>query len=191
MSDKKTSTQDVIDAFAKAVGKNPEQFGTQEFENVDGEQSLVIVDNQSGSICLQANGDNGAKRLLDAIAEGRLAFVDPAKQPKSNPPTGREQGPGYGGADVSTTGASVSKDLDGTASQFKTGDEVWADLPRNDNGQVVIDNNNNIVGAKESPLAGRSPEPSNDRPAKVAAKADDTSTTTTSTGTSTTSTTSR
>lgn len=75
----------VLKDLAKAVNKPENQYRFQEFENADGGYSVAIVDNESGSITLQANSGSAGdakKRLEEAVEAGNYVFLDPAIPPK-------------------------------------------------------------------------------------------------------------
>ena len=78
---------DITKAAARLASKPDNQYRLQEFENRDGGYSVALVDNESGSITLQANASDakGAReRLRKAIEEDRnLILVDEAIPPKA------------------------------------------------------------------------------------------------------------
>lgn len=73
---------DITEEAARRAAKPSNQYRVEEFTNQDGEKAAVLIDNESGSITLQANGGNPREKLQKAVEEGNLVFLDPAVPPE-------------------------------------------------------------------------------------------------------------
>jgi hypothetical protein len=159
MANQDTSAKDLLELVALPQGKQPSEFGLQSFENKDGGYSVAIVNLVTSSLVLQANGLNEQEcynKLADALEAGPVTHVDPAVAPVDNPPAGSEVGPGWGAADTKVPhGTDVPAFT--AAPGVMTNDEVIANLPKNDNGQVVINENGEVEGLE----ADNQPAPGN------------------------------
>lgn len=155
---KSFSAGDVLQAWAEQLGKLPTEFGLQSFENKDGEFSVVLVNLQTKSLVAQANGAD-EQACLDRLGNNvAVTHLDEFVAPKeggdiSNSATAI----GYGTVDTKTHSDVKDIPAQENVETVKTNQDVIDNFPKNDNGQVVI----NEDGAIEGLPADQQPQPAN------------------------------
>lgn len=152
MADTKNhSAKDVLELWATGTGKQPTDFGYQSFKNVKGTYSVALVNIPSDSLVVQANADDEQacfNKLFEASEAGIVTHVDEYCEPENNPTTGREVAPGYGAAVTHLYDGGTLPAFDDPINHPMTADDAWKKLPRNDKGQVVINENGFVEGTE-------------------------------------------